>query len=140
MAWDLKLLNNPTRFSKPKLPCLLRSYRVKWWQEFNASHAHVEKIQNYFELKRLINQHQQTESSRFLQQKSIASTKLISAKSREEYISNLREALSQLESEESQKESSPQGEEEGSSSQSSTDYAQSNEDDCFGVLSKDSQN
>ena len=29
MAWDLKLLNNPSRSSKPKLPCLFRSYRVK---------------------------------------------------------------------------------------------------------------
>ena len=46
MAWDLKLLNNPSRSSKPKLPCLFRSYKVKWWQEFNAFHAHVEKIQN----------------------------------------------------------------------------------------------
>ena len=72
--------------------------------------------------------------------KSITNSKLVFAKSREEYISNLREVLSQLESKESQKESSPQGEEEGSSSQASTDYAQSNEDDYFGILSKDNQN
>ena len=51
-----------------------------------------------------------------MQQKSIASSKLVSAKSREEYISNLKEVLSQLESKESQKESFSQGEEEGSSS------------------------
>ena len=140
MAWDLKLLNNQTRSSKPRLPCLLRSYRVKWWQEFNASHAYLAKVQTYFENQRQIIHHQHAESSRFLQQESIASSKLVSAKSRKECISNLKEVLSQLESEESQKESSLQGEDEGSSSQSSTDYAQSNEDDCFGILSKDSQN
>ena len=37
----------------------------------------------------------------FLQQKSIASTKLVSTKSKEEYISSLREVLSQLLSEKS---------------------------------------
>ena len=102
--------------------------------------SYLEKVQNYFEHQRQIIHHQHTESSRFLQQKSIVNSKLVFGKSREEYISNLREVLSQLESKESQKESSPQGEEEGSSSQASTDYTQSNEDDYFGILSKDSQN
>ena len=69
MVWDLKLLNNQTRSSKPRPPCLLRPYRVKWWQEFNASHAYLEKVQNYFELRRQIIHHQHTESSRFLQKK-----------------------------------------------------------------------
>ena len=116
MAWDIKLLNNQTRSSKPKLPCLFRSYRVKWWQEFNASHAHIEKVQSYFEFKRKVTHHQHTESFRFLQQKSIANSDFVSAESREEYISNLREVSSQLKYEESQKESYLQGEEGSSSS------------------------
>ena len=103
--------------------------------EFNAFHAFLEKVQNYFEHQRQIAHHQHTKSSKFMQQKSIASSKLVSAKSREKYISNLREVLSQLES---QKEASPQ--EEGSSSQGHIDYAQSNEHDYFGILSKNSQN
>lgn len=74
----------------PKIPSLVRSFRVMWWEKLSAQFNVLKFLDKFNQLKKKTTQPVITQ---FLQQKAIFSPKLVSAKTKNEYKIYLKEIL-----------------------------------------------
>ncbi|KAL3533407.1 hypothetical protein ACH5RR_006928 [Cinchona calisaya] len=145
-------------------PLLVRQGSIKWWDAYDAGAAHKTQIQNWFSKNPQFLLPLDRETTQFLQQRSTNAILLATAKNKDAYIKQLEDTLSQIkegtssssdkkevsskkktEKKSKKKISKKKKQVSSSSSDSSSaasisteeDFAQSNEDDCFGIdLSK----
>ncbi|RDY13138.1 hypothetical protein CR513_01981, partial [Mucuna pruriens] len=128
-SWQYRY--NKTENSK-HFPSLQRHFFVKWWNQFDASKAGLDKVKIWFNSNLEFLKPADPETSIFLNQKSQLAALLAGSKSREHLTKNLEEILKLLHSQE-EAESSSKTEEANSPTNSSLDVFYRNEDDCFGI-------
>ena len=77
-------------------PTLVRQGSIKWWDAYNASNAHPAQVQFWFAKNQQFLAPSQKETAQFLLQKSSTAAALASAPTKDEYIKQLEDTLSQL--------------------------------------------
>jgi len=127
------------RYSKTKnnkqLPSFQRHVFVKWWNQFDATKAELDKVKIWFKAHPKFLKIVDIDTSLFLNQKSKLAIFLVGSKSKEHLTKNLKEVLQLLQDQD--EEDSSSNKEDAKSTHSSDDFYQ-NEDGCFGInLAKD---